>query len=145
MRPASRAALAAALVHLTLPLLAGCGGLSFPGGRAASATVWGFTAPWDPRSARSASRNGPALDAVVTGWISLDTLGGAPRALYADTVPVGTTRRMALVTSFDGGRWHPALVRALGLDTMRLAETAASVAELASRAGYRGLVLDFEE
>jgi spore germination protein YaaH len=87
------------------------------------------------------------LDALVLGWIPLDTVSGAPFPLYPDTIaraPIGTRRTMALVTSFVGNTFHPGVVRQLAADSTALRQSAASVAAWARRDGYRGLVLDFE-
>src|SRR5215471_8457832 len=66
-------------------------------------SVWGFTAPWDPRSDSSVLANGSRLNAVVTGWIQLDSASGEPTLLYPDglTRAGAVRRRFALVSS-----WH---------------------------------------
>jgi spore germination protein YaaH len=91
--------------------------------------------------------HGSQLDALVLGWIPLDTVSGAPFLLYPDTIaraPIVNRRRMALVTSFAGNAFHPGTVRQLAADSAALRRSAASVAAWARRDGYRGLVLDFE-
>ena len=88
-----------------------------------------------------------ALDAMVSGWIPLDTLTGAPFELYPDTLSVTTpapVHRMAMVTSFVGSVFHPETIRHLALDSVALLRSASAVADRARRGGYRGLVLDFE-
>jgi len=107
---------------------------------------WGFTAPWDPRSAVSVAEHGRELDAIVSGWITLDSLTGAPSSAYVDSTGRRgeAFRRMALVTTYTGSRFHPELVRRLTLDSLALARSASAVTEWALRFGYRGLVLDFE-
>jgi spore germination protein YaaH len=109
---------------------------------------WGFTGPWDRSSDASVGANGGRLDAVVTGWITLDTVTGRPLrpSLYRDTVRLvsETTRRMAIVsTSFDA-RFHARPIRRLGGDRALLANVAGSIAREAEASGYRGLVIDFE-
>src|SRR5690348_10876324 len=47
-------------------------------------SLWGFTAPWDPRSDSSVVANAARLDAIVTGWIQLDSVSGEPSLLYPD-------------------------------------------------------------
>jgi spore germination protein YaaH len=124
---------------------AGCATLPFRGnGRA----LWGFTAPWDARSARSLAAHGAQLDVAVTGWIGFDTVTSLPIELYPDTARLparAATRRMALVTSYLGDRFHPELVRRLGADRALLARSAARLAALVSTGRYAGVVLDFEE
>ena len=109
--------------------------------------VWGFTAPWDQRSDSSLRANAARLDVAITGWIQLDSITGAPSALYPDDpalIPAPTTR-LALVSSFQGQRFHPEAIRALAADSGRLAATAARLGDLALRGNYRGVVLDLEE
>jgi peptidoglycan-N-acetylglucosamine deacetylase len=122
----------------------GCGAL--PPSRAEPLERWGFTAPWDPRSAASVAAHGGELDALVTGWIPLDSLTGAPFALYRDTTTRSgsAARRMAIVTSYVGSAFHPEVIRRLALDSVALLRSSRSIAAWARRDGYRGLVLDFE-
>jgi spore germination protein YaaH len=109
---------------------------------------WAFTGPWDPASAASLRTFGSKLDAVVTGWLALDSATARPilPTPFPDTVRPrsGTTRRMLLVTSWHGDRFHTAPIRALARDPALLNRTVASVAAHAAANGYRGLVLDFE-
>ena len=56
----------------------------------------------------------------------------------------GNHRRMALLTSYHGTRFHPETIRALASDSTVLGETAGRAATLLGNAGYRGLILDFE-
>jgi spore germination protein YaaH len=112
------------------------------------AVLWGFTAPWDARSARSLAAHGAQLDVAVTGWIGFDTVTSLPIELYPDTARLparAATRRMALVTSYLGDRFHPELVRRLAADPALLGSAAARLAALVSSRRYVGLVLDFEE
>jgi spore germination protein YaaH len=107
---------------------------------------WGFTAPWDPRSAASVLAHARQLDAIVFGWIPLDTITGGPFVLYPDSVARLPTspRRMSIVTSFVGNAFHPSVIRQLALDGAALRRSATAVAAQARRSGSRGLVLDFE-
>jgi spore germination protein YaaH len=122
---------------------------------------WGFAAPWDPRSDASIRAHGSKLAVVVTGWIGLDSTSGRPLlpSPFADTIrqaragPGGGgagggrasgTKRMAIVTSWHGDRFHQASIRTLARDPDRLARTAGDIARYAAAIGYRGLVLDFE-
>ena len=110
---------------------------------------WGFTGPWDTASASSVRANGARLDAVVTGWIALDSLTGRPLnpPLYVDAtrLPAGTaTRRMAIVSTSHNARFHPRPIRQLAANQRALGEVAAAIARDAAVKGYRGLVLDFE-
>jgi len=51
---------------------------------------------------------------------------------------------MALVTSFQGNRFHPETIRGIASDSQFLARTAGAIATSVGRAGYRGVVMDFE-
>ena len=110
--------------------------------------LWGFTGPWDPRSAQSVRSFGARLDVLVTGWIALDSATALPIApsLYPDTVhaPRRGVTRFAMVTSWHGQRFHPTTIRRLGRDRKLLAEVASSVAREARDHLYSGLVIDFE-
>jgi spore germination protein YaaH len=104
---------------------------------------WGFTAPWDARSAASVRGHADQLAVVVSGWVALDTLTLAPRSLYPDSAP-RTATRFALVTDYYRDRFRPEAVRRLAADTLLRAATTDSLAAWAAHGGYRGLVLDFE-
>jgi spore germination protein YaaH len=86
------------------------------------------------------------LDAVVTGWIRLDSAGGRPQSLYEDRATVATsTRRFALVTSYSGGRFRPDVVRRLAADDAALADAAGELGRLVASGSYSGVVFDFED
>ena len=110
--------------------------------------LWGFTGPWDPRSAQSVRSFGARLDVLVTGWIALDSATALPvaPALYPDTVHATrrAVTRFAMVTSWHGQRFHPTTIRRLGRDRRLLVEAASSVARAAREHRYSGLVIDFE-
>lgn len=109
---------------------------------------WAFTAPWDPRSASSLRAVSARLDAAVLGWVALDSLTGQPTVPFPDTLSrwmPGTLRRLALVTTYGGGRFHPEVIRLLAADTSASRRMSVGLADGALRDGYRGLVLDFEE
>jgi peptidoglycan-N-acetylglucosamine deacetylase len=110
--------------------------------------VWGFTGPWDAASNTSLRDFGGKLDAVITGWIALDSATALPilPVLFPDTIRPrgGAPRRMALVTSWHGTRFHTRPIRTLARDRTLLSRAAGTVASTAAASGYRGLVLDFE-
>lgn len=113
----------------------------------AGAEFWGFAAPWDPRSAASATAHDQQLDVIVSGFITLDSATFQPTALFSDQLMranPGNRRRMALLTSYHGTRFHPETIRALASDSTVLGRTAGRAATLLGNAGYRGLILDFE-
>lgn len=111
------------------------------------AEFWGFAAPWDPRSEASASAHDSQLDVIVSGFITLDSITFQPTELYTDLLMrrnPDNRRRMALLTSYHGTRFHAETIRALASDATVLGQTAGRTAALLGTAGYRGLILDFE-
>jgi len=116
-------------------------------GRPARLRVWGFTVPWDARSSALAREHAVQLDAVVSGWIQLDSLTGEPFAEFRDTLararPSGM-RLMAIVTNAVAGRFHAGGVRNLAADPARVGRAAGEVARRLTSGGYRGLVIDLE-
>jgi spore germination protein YaaH len=109
-------------------------------------TAWAFAAPWDPRSDSSIHANAPHLDAIVSGWIQLDSLTGSPTLLYPDDpsrIPL-PTRRLALITSWHGQRFHPDGVRRLAGNASALAGAAARIGDIVAKHGYAGIVFDLE-
>jgi spore germination protein YaaH len=111
------------------------------------ADYWGFTGPWDKRSDVSVERHGSSLARVITGWIALDTTSFLPVQLYNDSIgkePALAARSMALITSYNGSRFHPEVVRGLGGDAQATGVTAGAIASLVDSARYHGVVIDFE-
>ena len=109
--------------------------------------VWGFTVPWDPNSAASARNHATRLDAVISGWVQLDSITGEPYAEFRDTLSragFSGTRLMAIVTNAVGGRFHPDVVRRLATEPDALARAAGDLARRLTTARYRGMVLDLE-
>jgi spore germination protein YaaH len=137
-----------ARILLATTLVCGSGCASVRGSPpAGDAEFWGFAAPWDARSEASATAHDSQLDVIVSGFITLDSATFQPRALYTDplmTSNPGNRRRMALLTTYHGTRFHPETIRALASDATVLGQTAGRAAALLGNAGYRGLILDFE-
>ena len=87
------------------------------------------------------------MDVVVSGFITLDSASLEPTEMFADPLVrdnAANGRRMALVTSYQGTRFHPETIRALASDATLMGKTAGNVATLLGARGYRGLILDFE-
>ena len=122
----------------------GCAGAQSASTATELREVWGFTAFWDARSTASLSRNREALAAVVTTWIALDTLTSAPVTLFMDSSRTASPRRLALLTSWFGDRFHPASVVRLASDPQALARAASVTASVLQDGGHQGLVIDFE-
>ena len=130
-------------------LLAGCMACASARGRppASGAEFWGFTAPWDARSEASAVAHEARMDVIVSGFITLDSATFQPVTLFPDPIMrnnASNGRRMALVTSYHGTRFHPETIRALASDSNALGQTAGRLAGILGAAGYRGMILDFE-
>lgn len=136
-------------IHLAFTLLVAAPGCAAQqSAETAPATFWAFTGPWDPQSDASVRAHGGLLDAIVTGWIGLDSVSGRPLLPppYTDSIRTGNAAvaRMAIVTSWHRDRFHPAPIRRLGVDRTALARTAGEIARHASSSRYTGLVFDFE-
>jgi len=126
-------------------LAAGC--LQIPPAPTGAVDYWGFTGPWDKRSDASIAEHGAALDRIISGWIALDTISFLPVQLYSDTLrqdPITSSRTMALITSYNGSRFHPEIIRGLGASAQAAGITAGAIAALIDSGGYRGVVIDFE-
>lgn len=110
-----------------------------------SIEVWAFAAPWDPRSGATLAAHGAELDAVVSGFITLDSASFRPVLFGADTLATsGTARRLALVSTYQGSTFHVETIRGLGTDSIALGHSAGATAAMLEQGGYRGAVLDFE-
>ncbi len=107
-------------------------------------SYWGFAAPWDPRSAASIADHSASLSVLVSGWITLDSASFRPIELYADTNKSAAASRFAMVTTFQGDRFHPDVLRGLASDAKILAAAAGSIGALVDNGHYNGVVLDFE-
>ena len=133
------------LVVLGIATIGACAARSFTA--PARLRVWGFTVPWDAASSASARAHAAQLDAVVSGWIQLDSATGQPFAEFRDTLaraaPPGM-RLVAILTNASGGRFHPDAVRQLAANTDALGRAAGDVARRLTSGGYRGLVIDLE-
>lgn len=86
-----------------------------------------------------------ALRVVVSGWVRLDSLSAMPVAAYPDSIrDRRASLRFALVTTYQRDRFHRETIERLAADDTLRAHVAAALASWASRAGYHGLILDFE-
>lgn len=133
---------------VALGLLTACAHLPpLPPHPATPAEYWGFTGPWDARSDQSVKQHGASLGRIITGWIALDTTSFMPVRLYQDSVGKdhqSASRLMALITSYNGSRFHPEIIRGLGGSAPATGITAGAIAALVDSSGYRGVVIDFE-
>ena len=125
--------------------MAGCASAA-PSPAAQSPSVWAFAAPWDRRSDASVSANGARLDGVVSGWIALDSVTGNASRQFPDEARMTALpgNRLALVTSWEGARFHPEIVRRIAGNAALLARVANQVAAIVASGGYGGVVFDLE-
>jgi spore germination protein YaaH len=152
MKGVCRRARAGTRTPATKGWLAGCllalGALScihLPGTPRDAVSYWGFAAPWDPRSGASAAAHSSALAVIVSGWVGLDSATFRPIQLYPDTATVESATRFALITTFQGNRFHPDILRGVASDPRILATAAGAIGALVEEGRYKGVVLDFEE
>ena len=95
---------------------------------------------------------------MAESWIALDSVSFRPAVLSVASSDRGanqrssaalsspaSTRRVAVVTSFQGSRYHPDVIRGLTESSDALATTAASIAALLARPPAQGVILDFQE
>lgn len=121
--------------------------LNLPARPPGTVEYWGFTGPWDERSHASVRANSDKLARVITGWVTLDSTSFRPVQLYHDTAALDTQltgRTMALITTYEGSRFHPEIIRGLGGSAEAAALTAGAIAAIVDSGGYSGVVIDFE-
>lgn len=116
-------------------------------GCSSRSTIWVFAAPWDPRSNAAVAGGQIPADAIVSGWVALDTISGAPTLLFADPMPPADRRvpqRFLMVSNYLGTRFHASTIRALGEDATQRARAADGVERIVGAGAYEGVVLDLE-
>jgi len=151
---------------LTLSVVTGGGCTPLPPGVRAPTEIWGV---WSPDAGATGAmpavgdsqhtRLREGISAVVDTWIALDSVSFRPTVvsrvpglhLVADeqspsSLPSpGIPRRLSVVTSFQGRRYHPDVVRGLMESSDAVAITAGSIASLLSASATEGAILDFQE
>lgn len=100
---------------------------------------------------------------IVNQWITLDSIsirpiystpvsfspalvragrcGESPTPASGDSV---SPRRVAVVTSYQGARYHPEVIRALGESPEALSVAAGAITSVLTAGGARGVILDFQ-
>src|ERR1051326_3857093 len=140
-----RAPRRAALFTMLAVVVVACAARSL--GAPAPLRVWGFTVPWDAKSSANARAHAGQLDAVISGWIQLDSLTGQPFAEFRDTLARNRTsglRLMGIVTNAVGGHFHADPMRQLAADPAALARAAGDASRRLTAGGYRGVVIDLQ-
>jgi hypothetical protein len=84
------------------------------------------------------------LSSIVDTWIVLDSSSFRPVLLAPSTQTGLPEKSFAIVTSFQGARYHPDVVRGLAESGDAVANAAGSIAALVPP-GSPGLILDFQE
>jgi len=121
--------------------ITGC--LPLPHAVSAPTEMWTIFLPPD-----SAVEPGAGCSAIVDAWIALDTISLRPASLGERArcgASTTATRRIAAVTSFQGSRYHPETIRAIGESPDALSRTAGAIARMATSGPTRGVLLDFQE
>ena len=85
------------------------------------------------------------FDFAVDNTIVLDSTTFRPALASQSTQATGALAHYALVTSFQGSRYHPDVVRGIGESPDALGSAAHTIASLTASTHSSGLVLDFQE
>ena len=112
---------------------------------AASRTPPEFWGVWAPGGIASAhTPHVTELSADVETWIVLDSSTFRPVLLSRPLVTTSLDGSLTIVTSLQGGRYHPDVVRGIAESEDAVANAARSIAALVAP-GSAGLILDFQE
>jgi len=134
-----------------IALAGGCTPL--PPGVRAPTEVWAI---WSSESRQVRSSEG--FSAIAETWIALDSVSFRPTVISMASPNRGSdqrpsapltspraTRRLAVVTSFQGSRYHPDVIRGLTESSDAVALTAGSIASMLAAPLAQGMILDFQE
>src|SRR5688500_9681841 len=139
---------------ITLGAIAVAGGCTpLPPGVRAPTELWAIWSS-DSRQVRSAE----GFSAIAVTWLGLGSVSFRPTFIsmaapnrgsdQRSAVPLTApraTRRLAVVTSFQGSRYHPDVIRGLTESGDAIAMTAGSIASLLAAPPAQGMILDFQE
>ena len=122
-----------------LLILAGSTGcLPLPASSHTATEIWGVSSP----SAQDRPTAGFAK--AVDTWIVLDSGSFRPALVFQPLIATPPEGRLSIVTSLQGGRYHPDVVRGIAESDDAVTNTARSIATLVAP-GSAGLILDFQE
>ncbi len=122
-------------------LISGCGRLP-GGGGPLPASVWLLPSPEEVLDSRARAIPGEIAQ-FEGGLVIIDTSTFRPvQLLPVGAVPAGASR-VALVTTFQGSRYHPESIRALSEDSIAIDGFAGSIA-IAVSGNSNGLFIDFQ-
>ena len=96
---------------------------------------------WAPSSGE---RRTTGVDAIVERWIVLDSATFRAVPLSQPLIPTSPEKSLTIVTSLQGTRYHPDVVRGIAESGDAVANAARSIAALVAP-GSAGLILDFQE
>ena len=134
------------LIHSLSCLLCLAACRSVPPGVRAPTEIWAI---WGPGAAAESpgARSVGGIAAAVDTWITLDSVSFRPTLVSRSrSLPEAATgRRLSVVTSFQGSRYHPDVVRGLTESSDAVAVAAGSIASLLSGSAAEGAILDFQE
>jgi hypothetical protein len=116
--------------------IAGC--IPLPASSRTPTEIWGVSSP----SAQDRPTAGFA--ASVDTWIVLDSATFRAVLLSRPLIPSSLEKRLTIVTSLQGPRYHPDVVRGIAESGDAVANAARSIAALVAP-GSAGLILDFQE
>ena len=84
------------------------------------------------------------ISSAVDMWIAFDSTSFRP-TIVSSALHTRTHVRLAVVTSFQGTRYHPDVIRAMAESRDVVSAAAGSVASILNSSGANGLLLDFQE
>lgn len=120
--------------------IAACGRL--PGGSPPPATVWLLHNP-DEGVTQTAAALPPGVGAFVGPLIVVDSAAFVPlQGFVGEDSPAGASR-VALVTTYQGTRYHPESIRALTEDSVAATQFAGALSRMTA-ATSNGLFIDFQ-
>ena len=122
-----------------------------PPGVRAPTEIWAI---WSPDSRPMRRPDGFA--AMVDTWIALDSISFRPTvvsragagSISSDkpgTASLSPARRASVITSFQGSRYHPDVIRGLNENGDAVAAAAGSIASLLSVSSAQAVILDLQE
>jgi spore germination protein len=116
-------------------LVTGC--FHVPAASSTPTEIWGIVTP------TAVFGGAGAFSSIADVWIALDTITFRPVSLG---IPKhDAENRLAVVTTFQGGRYHPDVVRALGEGGDVLARAVSATTSLLSDAHAEGILIDAQE
>jgi len=123
-------------ILLILAGTAGC--LPLPASSRTETEIWGVSSP------SAHDRPSAGFAKVVDTWIVLDSSSFRPALVFQPLIATAAEGRLSIVTSLQGGRYHPEVVRGIAESEDAVTNTARTIATLVAP-GSAGLVLDFQE